>query len=77
MSMKGPVLEKEFKKQFMSLLVKDFNWSQRTAIALKAILNGQNVVAIIDTGSSGVVVSCGCVVWLGIQQDKKVEINIA
>ena len=33
MSMKGPVLGKEIIKQIMLLLVKDFTWSQHTAMA--------------------------------------------
>ena len=34
-------------------------------------------MAVIDSGSSGVAVSCGCVAQLGIQPDDQVEINIA
>ena len=41
MSMKGPVLGKEVNEQFMSSLVKDFTWSQQTAMALRACLYGK------------------------------------
>ena len=34
-------------------------------------------MAVIDLGSSGVVVSSGCVARLGVQQDDQVERNIA
>ena len=60
MSVRGPGLGKEVGEQFMSFLVKDFNCSQKTAIALKAILNGQKVEGIIDTGGSGKVVLERC-----------------
>ena len=48
---------REVGEQYIAMVVKDFKWSQQTAIAMKALLNKQKVVAIIDTGSSGVVIS--------------------
>ena len=76
MSMKGPVLGKEVNEQFMSLLVKDFTWSQQTAMVLRACLNGKNVVAIVDTGSSGVVVSESCFCRLKLVHDIEIEFTI-
>ena len=37
----------------------------------------RNVVAVVDSGSSGVVVSQGCVSCLNLQLDEQVEMNIA
>ena len=50
MSVRGPGLGKAVKEHFMSFLVKIFNWSQQKAMALKAILNNQKPVSIIDPG---------------------------
>ena len=75
-SMKGPVLGKGINEQSMSLLVKDFTWSQQTAMALRACLNGKNVVAIVDTGSSGVVVSESCFHWLKLVHNGEIEFTI-
>ena len=58
----------------MSFLRKDINWSQYTAKALQAILNGQNFVAIIDTGISGVVVSESCFQWLRLTKDGEIDL---
>ena len=41
----------EIGEQCIAMVVKDFKWSQQTAIAMNALLNKQKVVAIIDTGS--------------------------
>ena len=60
----------------MVLLVKDFTWSQRTAMALRACLNGQNVVVIVDTGSSGVVVSESCFRRLKLVHNGEIEFTI-
>ena len=43
---------------------------------MKALLNKQKVVAIIDTGSSGVVISESCFRRLGLIQDGEVEFTI-
>ena len=37
----------------------------------------KNVVAVVDSGSSGVVVSCGCAPCLGLKPDDQMEMNIA
>ena len=64
---------REVGEQYIAMIVKDFKWSQQTAIAMKALLNKQKVVAIIDTGSSGVVISESCFRRLGLIQDGEVE----
>ena len=76
MSMKGPVIGKEINEQFMLLLVKDFTSSQKTAMALRACLNGQNVVAIVDTRSSRVVVSKSCLWRLKLVHNGEIEFTI-
>lgn len=53
------------------MLVKDLKWIQQTAIALNALLSNHNLVAIIDTRSSGVVIYESCFKRLGPIQDKE------
>ena len=58
------------------MVIKYFKWSQQTAIAMKALINKQKVVAMIDTGSSGVVISESCFRRLGLMQDGEAELTI-
>ena len=44
-SVNGAKSVKEIGEQFEKLLVKDFEWSQQTAIALKALHNNQKLIA--------------------------------
>ena len=37
----------------------------------------KDVVGVVDSGSSGVVVSCDCVSCLGLKPEEQVEMNIA
>ena len=67
---------REIGEQCISMVVKDFKWIQQTAIAMKALLNKQKVVAIIDTRSSGVVISKSCFRRLGLVQDGEVKFTI-
>ena len=76
MFMKGPVMGKDAKEQFKLLLVKDFTWSQQTAMALRTCLNGKNVVAIVDIGCSGVVVSESCFRRLKLAHNREIEFTI-
>ena len=76
MSMKGTVIGKEINEQFICLLAKDFTWSQQNAMALRACLNGKNVVAIVDTWSSGVVVSESCFRRLTLVHNGEIEFTI-
>ena len=60
---------REIEEQFIAMVIKDFKWSQQTAIAMKALLNKQKVVATINTGSSGVMIYESCFRRLGLMQD--------
>ena len=44
---------------------------------MPAKIFSKNVVAVVDLGSSGVVVSSGCVACLKFEPDNQVEMNIA
>ena len=48
-----------------------------TLLSVPAKIFLKNVVAVEDSGSSGVVVSCCCVACLGLKPDYQVEMNIA
>ena len=76
-SVKGMIGIKDIWEQCVAMVIKDFKWSQQTAIAMKALLNKQKVVSLIDTGSSGVVISKSCFRRLGLLQDGEVEFTIA
>ena len=54
--------KKSFVEAFnLSLLVSNFSWSNKLVLTVKAFIGQQPVTAIVDTGSTGVVVSQGCV----------------
>ena len=61
----------------INLLAKNFLWSDVALFSTPAKIFSKNVMAVIDSRSSGVVVSQGCVARLGIQPDDQVEMNIA
>ena len=42
------------------MLLKEFKWTKFSALALPVKLNGHVIVAILDTGSAGVVISKSC-----------------
>ena len=67
---------REIGEQCIAMVIKDFKWSQQTAILMEALLNKQKVVAIIDTGSSGGVISESCFRRLVLMQDGEVEFTI-
>ena len=46
-------------------------------LSAPARIFSKNVVAVVNSGSSGVVISCGCVSCLGLKPDDLVEMNIA
>ena len=50
----------------INLLAKNFLWTDVALFSTPAKIFSKNVMAVIDSGSSGVVVSCGCVAQLGI-----------
>jgi len=58
------------------LLVQKFNWSKNSALTVKASIGEVEVVAIVDTGSSGVVVSESCVSCLNLVPNDEVEFSV-
>ena len=70
----------------VSKFVEDFNinslavnllWSDVPFLLVTAKKKFKIVVTVVDSGSSGVVVSCGCVSCLSLKPDDQVEMNIA
>ena len=61
----------------INFLAKNFLWSDVALFSTPAKIFSKNVRAVIDSGSSGVVVSCGCVAHLEVQPDDQIEMNIA
>ena len=47
-------------KECASMLLQEFKWSKFSDVAVPAKLNGQMVVAFVNMGSAGVVVSKSC-----------------
>ena len=43
-------------KGYAAMLFKEFKWTRFLALALPVKLNGHTIVAIVDTGSAGVVI---------------------
>ena len=58
------------------LLAVNFLWSDVPLLSVLAKKFIRNVVANVGLGSSGVVVSCGCVSCLNLQPNDQVEMNI-
>ena len=46
-------------------------------LSVPAKVFSKNVIAVVNSGSSGVVVSCGCVSRLNFQPDDQVKMSIA
>ena len=68
---------KEIKDQDSIIyLVEHFKWSWKEALAIQAEINGRKVVAIVDTGYSGVVVLQGCYERLKLKEDDVVLFSI-
>ena len=68
---------KKFFKDFNNLLAINFLCSDVPLLSVPAKIFLKNVVAVVDSGSSGVVVSCGCVLCLGLKPENQVGRNIA
>ena len=67
----------KFVKDFnINLLAVNFSWSDVPLLSVPAKVFSRNVVAVVDLGSSGVVVSHGCVSCLNLQPDDQVKMNI-
>ena len=63
-------------KEYAALLLKEFKWIKFLAIALPVKIFGHAFVAIVDTGSAGVVISKSCFDHLGLAGDDEVEFTI-
>ena len=70
-------VEKFFKDINNNLLVVNFLWSDVPLLSVPAKIFSKNVVAVVNSRNSSVVVSCGCVSCLGLKSDNQVEINFA
>ena len=64
-------------RTYINLLAVNFLWSDVPLLYVPAKIFLKNVVAVVNSGSSGVVVSCGYVSCLGLKPDDQVEMNIA
>ena len=61
----------------INLLAFNFLWSNVPLLSAPAKIFSKNAVAVVNSGSSGVAVSCGCVSCLGLKTVDKGEMNIA
>ena len=59
-----------------NLLAVNFLWLDVPLFSMPAKIFSKNVVAVVDFGSSGVVVSHGCVACLKLEPDNQVEMNM-
>ena len=74
---RGLSVEKFVKEFNINLLAVNFSWSDVPLLSMSAKIFSKNVVAVVHSGSSGVVISCGCVSCLGLKPDDLEEMNIA
>ena len=58
------------------MLLKEFKWTRFLALALPVKLNGHTIVAIVNTGSAGVVISKSCYNCLRMNCDEEVEFTV-
>ena len=61
----------------INLLAVNFLWLDVPLFSTPANIFSKNVVAVVNLGSSGVVVSCGCVACLKLETDNQVEMKVA
>ena len=71
------VFRKRFVEDFYFNFLEFFFVVGHTTVFQPAKKISKNLVAVVNSGSSGVVVSCGCVACLKLEPDNQVEINIA
>ena len=57
----------------INLLAINFLWLDVPLFSTPAKIFSKNVVAVVDLGSSGMVVSCGCVACLKLEPDDQVK----
>ena len=58
------------------MLLKEFKWTRFLALSLPVKLNGHTIVAIVDMGSAGVVISKSCYDCLWTNCDEEIEFTI-
>ena len=71
-----PIDHKAQGREHLAMVLQKNNWTKCLASAIRAKVNGKPVVAIVDTGSAGVVISESCFVRIGLKEDNEVEYNI-
>ena len=73
----SPEYNKDFADAFQLLLeLENFQWMDKSAITVPAMLEGKKVIVIIDTGCSGVIVSKGCINRLGLVAESQIEFTL-
>ena len=63
-------------REHLAMVLQKFDWTKCLAVVILAKVNGKPVVAIVDTGSDGVVISESCFERLGLKEDNEVEYTI-
>ena len=71
-----PSEKADISKEHAAMLLQEFKWSKFSAVVVPAKPNGQMVVAIVNTGSAGVVISKSCFDWLRLINDNEVDFTI-
>ena len=74
---RGLSVEKFVEDFNINLLAVNFSWSDVPLLSVSAKIFLKNVVAVVNSGSSVVVLFCGCASCLGLKPDDLVEMNIA
>ena len=68
---------KKFVEWFnFSLLLDKFEWSNRSALTIPALIDDKRVMAVVDSGCSGVFISRGCYERLDLEADDEIEMML-
>ena len=73
LKMEVPIDHKAQGREHLAMVLQKFVWMKFLAVAVPAKVNGKPVVAIVDTGSAGVVISESCFERLGLKGENEVE----
>ena len=68
-----PIDHKAQGREHLVMVLQKFNWTKCSDTAIPAKSNGKPVVAIVDTGSTGAVISEGCFERIELKEDDEVE----
>ena len=71
-----PSEKADISKEHAAMLLQKIKWSKFSAVAVPANLNGQMVVAIVNTGSALAMILKSCFDWLGLVNDNEVKFTI-